>query len=283
MRPEIKYRAIRSNKYGYGVSCLCRFFKVSRSGYYAWLKRIEQPDKDGELREQIMECQKKSRKSYGYRRVKLWLAREKGVCINGKAVLRVMRKYGLLSEIRRPRGYFKSSPYRRASYGNQLQQDFHAQRPNEKWVTDISYIHTKQGRLYLSVIKDLYDKSIVAYEMAQYLDERLVLHTVEKVARLCKGTILHSDQGAQYASNEYAQMARRYQFSPSMSRPGTPLDNAPVESFFSTLKTECLYRHDLQTIQQAKNLVKRYIWFYNHERIMLGSGCTPLELRQSYA
>lgn len=171
-----------------------------------------------------------------FRRVKLWLAREKGVCVNGKAILRVMWKYDLLSEIWRPRGYFKSSPYRRVSYGNQLQQDFHAQRPNEKWVTDISYIHTKQGRLYLSVIKDLYDKSIVAYEMAQYLDDRLVLHTVEKAAKLCKGTIFHSDQGAQYASNEYAQMARRYQFSPSMSRPGTPLDNAPVESFFSTLK-----------------------------------------------
>lgn len=284
MRPQVKYRAIRSNKYGFSVVYLCRFFGVSRGGYYTWLKKQEQPDKDEWLRAQIAMCQQKSRKTYGYRRVKLWLAREKGLVVNKKAVLRVMQKYGLLSEIRRTRGYFRSNPYRYVSCGNLLQQDFHAQRPNEKWVTDISYIHTKQGRLYLSVIKDLYDKSIVAYEMAGYLDNRLVLRTVQKAKYMVrKGTIIHSDQGAQYASSEYADLAKECRFSPSMSRPGTPLDNAPVESFFGTLKAECIYRHELRTVAQARELIKNYIWFYNHERIRLDTGMTPFEMRQRIA
>lgn len=251
---------------------------------YAWLNRQEKPDKDEWLRDEIRMCQQKSRKTYGYRRVKLWLSREKGLVVNKKAVLRVMQKYGLLSEIRRARGYFKSNPYRYVSYGNLLQQDFHAQRPNEKWVTDISYIHTKQGRLYLSVVKDLYDKSIVAYEMAGYLDNRLVVRTVQKARYMVrKGTIIHSDQGCQYASNEYADLARECRFTPSMSRPGTRLDNAPVESFFGTLKAECIYRHELHTIAQARELIKSYIWFYNHERITLNTGMTPHEMRRRAA
>ena len=280
MRPEAKYRAIRTNKYSFSIAYLCQFFGVSRSGYYAWLKRIEKPDKDFSLRDQIIECQKKAHNTYGYRRVKIWLEREKGLVVNKKTVLRVMRKYDLLSEVRRPRWFYANNPYRYVSYGNVLQRNFHAQKPNEKWVTDISYILTKQGRLYLSVIKDLYDKSIVAFEMATYLDNRLVLRTIEKAkGKLRNGTIIHSDQGSQYASNDYAKLVSHYKFVPSMSRPGNPLDNAPAESFFSTLKAECIYRHKLRTIAEAKELIKRYIWFYNHERILLESGLTPFEMR----
>ncbi len=281
MKPHIKYRTIRSNKYGYSIAYLCKFFGVSRSGYYKWLKRQDMPDKDLILREYIAQCQQKCHKTYGYRRIKLWLEREKGLIVNKKAILRVMQKYNLLAEIRRPRGYFKSNPYRYVSYGNLLQRDFHAEHPNEKWVTDISYINTKQGRLYLSVIKDLYDKSIIAYEMSQHLDNSLVVRTVRKAKRkLRKGTIIHSDQGSQYASNDYAELSKEFGFRPSMSRPATPIDNAPMESFFGILKTECIYRHKLETIQQAKKWIKWYIHFYNYERITLSTGMTPYEVRK---
>ncbi len=281
MKPQIKYRTIRSNKYGYSIAYLCKFFGVSRSGYYKWLKRQDMPDKDLILREYIGECQRKCHKTYGYRRVRLWLEREKGLIVNKKAILRVMQKYNLLAEIRRPRGYFKSHPYRYVSYGNLLQRDFQAAHPNEKWVTDISYIQTKQGRLYLSVIKDLYDKSIIAYEMSQHLDNSLVVRTVSKAKRkIRKGTIIHSDQGSQYASGDYAELSKEFGFRPSMSRPATPIDNAPMESFFGILKTECIYRHKLETIQQAKKWIKWYIHFYNYERITLSTGMTPYEMRQ---
>jgi len=207
--------------------------------------------------------------------------REKGLTVNSKTVLRVMRKYGLLSKIRRPRGFFQSNPYRYVSYGNLLQRNFQAERPNEKWVADISYIHTKQGRLYLSIIKDLYDRSVVAYELASYFDNRLVLRTVQKAKhKLRNDTIIHSDQGSQYGSNEYAALSREYKFRPSMSKPGTPLDNAPAESFFSTLKAECIYRHTIGTRKQAEELVKRYIYFYNYERIHSALGCPPMEKRR---
>ena len=284
MRPSVKYEAIYRNRYEYNISFLCKFFEVSRSGYYAWLTKREKPDRDDTLGELVRECQEKSRQTYGYRRVKQWLLREKGLDVNEKKVLRIMRKYGLLSKIRRPRGFFKSNPYRYISYGNLLQRDFYAQQPNEKWVTDISYIHTKQGRLYLSVIKDLYDRSIVAYELADYLDNRLVLRTIQKARhKLGTDTIIHSDQGSQYGSNEYADLSREYNFKPSMSRPGTPLDNASVESFFSTLKAECIYRHKIGTLKQARELIKRYIHFYNFERIHSAFGCPPMEMRHSVA
>lgn len=179
------------------------------------------------------------------------------------------------------RDLHKSNPYRYVSYGNLLQRDFQAEHPNEKWVTDISYIHTKQGRLYLSVIKDLYDKLVIAYEMSQHLDNSLVVRTVKKAkSKIRKGTIIHSDQGSQYASNDYAELSKEFKFKPSMSRPATPIDNAPMESFFSILKTECIYRHKLETIQQAKQWIKWYIYFYNHERIILSTGMTPYEMRK---
>jgi len=180
VKPSIKYQAIYKNRYGYSISFLCGFFEVSRSGYYAWLARKD-VDRDAALGEMIRECQKKTKETYGYRRVRLWLLHKKGLHVNGKAVLRIMQKYGLLSEIRRP-GPYQKGISRFKTYENQLQQDFRASKPNEKWVTDISYVHTKQGTLYLAVIKDLYDRSIVAYEAATKQDNGMVCRVVQKQA-----------------------------------------------------------------------------------------------------
>ncbi|MGN1316394.1 MAG: IS3 family transposase [Acutalibacteraceae bacterium] len=152
---------IYRHKDRYSISEMCRFFDVSRSGYYDYVKRMDIPAKDLPLAEKIKECQEKHGKTYGYRRVHIWLERQ-GIHRNPKTILRVMQKYNLLSEVRRKKYHNYGNVLHK--YDNLLDRDFKADRPNQKWVTDISYIKTQQGTLYLSVIRDLYDNSIVAYK-----------------------------------------------------------------------------------------------------------------------
>ena len=173
----MKYLAIYRHKEKYTVTTMCAFFNVSRSGYYDFVKRKNRPDRDEAIANEIAQCQQHCRKTYGYRRVHIWLKREKGISLNPKTVLRVMHKYGLQSEIRRRRKYkFMGQQLHR--YANHLNRDFHADRPNQKWVTDISYIHTNQGVLYLSMIRDLFDNSVVAYKIGIEQTINLVLNTI---------------------------------------------------------------------------------------------------------
>lgn len=283
MRISIKYAAIESSRSKYGVSFLCWYFGVSRSGYYAWRKRKDKPDADETLGRLIRDCQEKTKYTYGYRRVRLWLLRETGLSISHKAVLRLMRKYNLLAQIRRPRPLYQRQR-RFQTYENKLERNFLAGSPNQKWVTDISYIHTKEGVLYLSAIKDLYDNFIVAYDVGTVQDNALVYRTIQNAHKeVADGLILHSDQGFQYTSRGYSNLLKRYSILPSMSRAGTPLDNAPAENFFGTLKAECIYRQKIQSIDQAKELIDEYIYFYNYERIQLKSKLTPFEKRRQLA
>ena len=173
-------------------------------------------------------------------------------------------------------------------YKNLLNRDFHASKPNSKWVTDISYIHTRQGVLYLSMIRDLYDNSIVACKTGTEQTVNLVLDTIRLAMKQEKEKVavelqLHSDQGAQYASQAYFEITQTYGITPSMSRRGNPYDNAMAENFCSILKTECIYRHKPAAFSQANELIDCYICFYNHERIQLKTGCaagaTPLRLK----
>ena len=191
-----------------------------------------------------------------------------------------MQKYRLLSVIRRK----KYRNYREClhKYPNLLNRDFKAERPNQKWVTDISYIHTKQGVLYLSVIRDLYDNSIVSYKTGTEQNVNLILSTIRDATKKEKVTAelqLHSDQGFQYTSQAYFKLTQSYGITPSMSRQGNPYDNALSENFFSILKTECIYRVKLQTYEEARLLIGEYIHFYNNQRIQLKSKLTPLEKR----
>lgn len=273
---------IYRHKGRYSISEMCRFFGVSRSGYYGYVSRMDIPAWDLPLAEKIRECQDECGKTYGYRRVHIWLEK-KGIYRNPKTVLRVMQKYGLLSVIRRKK-YRNYGEYLHR-YPNLLNRDFSAERPNQKWVTDISYIHTKQGVLYLSVIRDLYDNSIVAYKTGTEQNVNLVLSTIKEAKRKEKVTAelqLHSDQGFQYTSQAYFKLTQSYGITPSMSRRGNPYDNALAENFFSILKTECIYRVKLQTYQEARLLIGEYIRFYNHQRIQLKTKLTPLEIRSQY-
>ena len=273
---------IYRHKDKYSISKMCRFFEVSRSGYYGYISRLEVPAKDLPLAEKIKECQEKYGKTYGYRRVHIWLERQ-GIHHNPKTILRVMQKYDLLSVIRRKK-YRNYGEYLHR-YPNLLNRDFKAERPNQKWVTDISYIKTNQGTLYLSIIRDLFDNSIVAYKTGTEQNINLVLSTIRDAKKREKVTAelqLHSDQGFQYTSRQYFKLTKSYNITPSMSRKGNPYDNALAENFFSILKTECIYRVKLKTYDEARLIIDEYIHFYNNERIQLKTKLTPLEMRSQY-
>ena len=284
MRPKAKFAVIHRHRNEYSISTMCKFFGVSRSGYYAFVKRLGQPEQDADLAKRIEECQNRTDKTYGYRRVWKWL-KDRKIEKNPKTVLRVMKKYGLLSEIRRHRKWVNLGQQVH-KYENLLKRQFRADRPNSKWVTDISYIHTKEGVLYLSMIRDLYDNSIVAYKTATQQTVNLVLDTIRLAMKKEKKRVaaelqLHSDQGFQYTSQAYFKLTQSYGITPSMSRKGNPYDNAMAENFFSILKTECIYRHKPKTFHEANDLIDRYIHFYNHERIQNKTGVAPLTLRHS--
>jgi len=198
-----------------------------------------------------------------------------------------MRKLHIRSIARQP------NPYRQIQkrygaiyhYANLLGQDFKARRPNEKWGNDITYVHTQQGFVYLAVIKDFYDGSIVGYAMSRHPSTQLVLGAVRSAAArgpAVQGVILQSDQGFQYQSAAYQTLLAQYGITPSMSRKGNCFDNAPTENFFSHLKEEWLRHIHLKDFQEAQFSVQDYIHFYNHERIQLKTKLTPMEFRRQF-
>lgn len=285
MQARVKYHVIYRHRMEYPVYLMCEFFGVSRSGYYRFLQRQTQPEHDAALAEMIRDCQAHCSQTYGYRRIWLWLKNTKNIHHNPKTILRVMKKYELLAEIRRRRKWVRLGQQTH-KYENLLNREFHAERPNQKWVTDISYIHTKQGVLYLSMIRDLFDNSIVAYKTGTQQTVNLVLDTIRFAIKQEKKVVaaelqLHSDQGFQYTSQAYFELTQEYDITPSMSRRGNCYDNAMAENFFSILKVECIYRRKLNTFREAKQAIDDYIYFYNHERIQLKTGVAPLTLRHS--
>ena len=189
-----------------------------------------------------------------------------------------MHKYGLLSKIRRKRFVHRGEETR--TYANLLNRNFHADRPNQKWVTDISYIPTKQGTLYLSIIRDLFDLSIVAYKTSTRQSIKLVLDTVRLALEKEEVTAelqLHSDQGFQYASQSYFALTTQYGITPSMSRRANPYDNAMAENFFSILKSECIRIYKTETILEVQTFIDEYITIYNLSLIHILGGWKHLQ------
>lgn len=272
------------NRKRYSITEMCQFFGVSRSDYYDYVKRLDQPAHDAALAEIIRKQQEACDKTYGYRRMWKWLKRVRKIHRNPKTILRIMKKYDLLSEIRRQRKWRQMSTQLH-KYDNLLNREFHADQPNHKWVTDISYIRTRQGVLYLSIIRDLFDNSIIAYKTGTTQTVNLVLDTIrlamQKEKKVAEELRLHSDQGSQYTSQAYFDLTKEYGITPSMSRRGNCYDNAMAENFFSSLKTECIYRHHPATFDEARMLIDNYIYFYNNQRIQLKTGVAPLTQRHS--
>jgi putative transposase len=249
---------------------LIKACKVTRSGYYKWLKSDKIRQAEEEIKAKVIYLYNKYKGIYGYRRLKISYNQEYGEIINHKKIYRIMRQMGLKSKIRRKRKVFTScTPIIRP---NILNQNFKAEKKNKKWVTDITNLYYNNTRIYLSVIMDLYNLEVVSYFMSRKKDNHLVSDTLSKAIRGRKEleeTILHSDQGSQYTTEHYSNLLEKAGIQQSMSRRGNCLDNAPVECFFSHLKSELIYTTKFSSEQEMIEAVKQYINFYNNERIQL--------------
>ena len=279
-------------KEDYKISHLCRYLNISTSGYYRWLK-LGRPIRysfDDWLADQIEDIFHKTEK--GYRFIRDEIIRLHGVIYNDKTVYKYMKILGLSSPIRKKQYQCcpKQDPNEKARTvcENFLARNFTASRPLEKLVTDVSYINSQEGRLYLSVIKDLYDNSIIAYQISRFNDLKLVMDNVCKAigenwdsTSFC---LLHSDRGFQYTNIEYIRYLDEYGITVSHSRKANRYDNACCENFFGHLKSECLELIDLpKTNEELIRLIERYIFFYNYERPQRKlKGMTPMEYRRSY-
>lgn len=277
----MKYRVMERFRGKYPVTEMCHVFGVSRSGYYDWRKRIGKESKDQWLVNLIVKCQQECKQTYGIRRVRRWIERHSEKRVNLKAILRIMRKLDLLAQVRRRRPYaqYKQSVHK---YANLLNREFNQSTPNKFWATDITYIPTANGMLYMCAVIDLCGRYVLGYRIGNDMTASLVIDTIRDVLRQEKvtdGLALHSDQGSQYTSQAYFDLSKEYHFSPSMSTPGCPYDNAAMENFFGTLKTECLYRASFRSKSDVELLVAEYVHFYNFQRINLKNGLTPLEIR----
>ncbi len=265
------------------MNAMCAFLKVSRAAYYAWLSKLDEPDPDAPRLALVEQAYRASHQTYGYRRISLWLRQKQGVVINPKTVLRLMRRLQIRSCARRRRLYRSAEELGIVHrYPNRLARDFAAPQPNRKWVTDITFVATRAGWGYLSVIKDLFDGFIVAYEFGRQNSITLVQRTLEQAYQNEKVTaelILHSDQGHQYTSQAYAVLTGQYSTTLSMSRRGNCWDNAPMESFFSQLKEESLRHLPTPSFEDARQAIDAYVSFYNYERIQLKTKQTPFQRR----
>ena len=236
----------------------------------------------------VLEAYERSRKTYGYRRVQIGIERENGIKINHKAVLRLMRKLDIRSVARQRNPYrLRNNRYGAIkTYPNLLRQNFTSAKPNQKWGTDITYIPTRQGFVYLAIIKDFFDGAILGHALSRSNSIHLVLQALRSAASKLPtppGVIMQSDQGYQFQSQAYYSLTEQLGILPSMSRKGNCLDNAPTESFFSQLKEELVRHIRIKDYEDAVQVVDDYIHFYNHDRIQLKTKLTPLEIRRQFA
>lgn len=224
---------------------------------------------------------------YGARRIKILIERKYGKRYNLKRIKRLMRKLGLAASIRRKRKGCTKPGY--SNYEeNILDRDFTAKAPNQKWVTDVTYLEYGLGqKAYLSAVKDLYDGYIVSFEIGKHNDNPLVMRTLKKAFKTLNGDddlLLHSDRGAQYTSKEYGRMTSEYAVRRSMSRVAKCLDNAPMESFWSHFKVECYSWKKYKTYEELVEAINDYIKFYNTQRYQTKlNSLTPEEYRNQAA
>ncbi|MCQ3931363.1 MAG: IS3 family transposase [Chloroflexi bacterium] len=262
----MKFAFVEQHRAEFDIMVMCHVLGVSRSGYYAWRKR--QPSKwaceNRDLSEKIQQFHQRSRQTYGSPRI--WAdLQHLGIRCSRKRVARLMRRLGLRSK---SRGHYKVRRRgRRPAYiaENVLARDFSAAHPDQKWVADISYVSTQEGWLYLAVVLDLYSRKVVGWSMASHMKAELVSDALQMaIARRLPGEDLlhHSDRGSQYTSERYITLLKRHQIKLSMSRAGSPHDNAAMESFYATLKTECIDRR-YPTRSEARQAIFEFIevWY----------------------
>jgi putative transposase len=267
----VRFRFVEAEKAYYPIRLICRCLAVSRSGYYAWRKRLpsSRARQDARLRVEVSASHTASRRTYGSPRI-LRDLREEGHRVSRKRVARLMRELGLEGRRKRRFRVTTDSKHRFPVAPNVLMRDFEVEAPNTAWVTDITYLATLEGWLYLAVILDLYSRRVVGYALSERIDRALVLEALREALSRRPGAhdlVHHSDRGSQYASHDYRDALDQAGITCSMSRRGNCWDNAVAESFFGTLKTELLYELPLQTNDSTRHAVADYIdSFYNVRR-----------------
>lgn len=269
---------------------MCRALHVSEQGYYRSLRRPEKGWRDRELLEQIYECLREDEENgsnYGVRRIIAWLRLHRGYTGGSRRVYRICREHHLtIRPRRRPNGITEAD--RKAEKAeNLILRDFTAKRPNEKFLTDITEIPCREGKLYLAAVLDCFDGSIQGFQMDDNMRAELCKQALENACRgnHVAGAILHSDRGSQFTSSLFRAALQSHKLIQSMSGTGRCYDNARMESFFATLKKEKLYQMDTAKMsrEDVKNAVFRYIAYYNLRRISsVTGGLPPLVYRERF-
>lgn len=267
----MKYWFMEKHRSSHGVQKMCRVIGASRSGYYRWKRQPQskRQEEDEKMLMQIRESHKNSLKTYGSPRITDEL-RAKGVKCGRNRVARLMRLHGIVAKTAKKFKVTTNSRHSLPVAGNLLKQNFVAEKPNMVWVSDITYIATLKGWLYLTVILDIYSRQVVGWAMSDRLASDFVIKALNQaIGRRKPGTgcIFHSDRGVQYASADFRDVLKKHSFIQSMSRKGNCYDNAVAESFFHTLKVEHVYDYRYETRAEAAQSIFEYIeMFYNRKR-----------------
>ncbi len=264
---------MKENQSKYAVEKMCDVFQVSRSGYYDWQKRVPSNRhlETNLLKAEIRTIYKASKNRYGSPKIREELT-SRGWTVSRPRVARMMRSEGLMSIIsKRYRCTTTDSNHSLPIADNLLNRDFSANRPGQKWVSDITYVPTKQGWVYLTIILDLFDRKVVGWALSTTMTTMDTVVAAWRMAvrnRSADGVIFHSDRGVQYASCEFREELQKHKVIQSMSRKGNCWDNAVAENFFKILKSEMIYHQQYQSIWHAKNDIFEFveIW-YNRQRI----------------
>lgn len=268
----MKYAWIYRHSGEYAVAQICKVLGVSRSGYYSWHGRGMscRALRREKIAEEVERIHSESREIYGYRKVHKELLEETGIVCCGETVRRIMKEEGLRSKTSRKYVVTTDSSHNQPVADNILERDFEAEGPDEKWVSDITYIRTWEGWLYLASTMDLWSRRTVGWAMSDRLDAQLVCDALTMAVRQRTpgpGLIHHSDRGVQYASDKFQGLLRLHGMKCSMSRKGDCWDNAPIESFFGKLKTEHIGQRIYRSHREAEQELFWYIEvFYNRKR-----------------
>ena len=252
----------------YKLYNMCAVLEISPKTYYKYRNKEDSDYYDYLVIKEIFDD---SKGTYGYRRIVEGLKRKYGVIMNGKKVLRIMKRYNLMPNyIRRAKKKNKNERIEDNVKPDLLKRNFNTDKPNKVWDTDVTYLIYKGARAYLSTIINLYDRKVVAYKISKYNDNKLIMDTLNEAISKRKdvhGLILHSDQGFQYTSYEYKAICESNGIQISMARKGTPIDDSPIESWHSLLKKETLYNYNITSLEEYITLVKEWIEFYNNDRL----------------
>lgn len=284
----MKYAQIEALRPEHPVAPMCRVLDVSESGYHAWRQRppSARAQDDERLSLEIKAAHQRTRETYGPERLQVDLAKH-GVTVGVNRIKRLRRAHGLRCRQRRKFVVTTDSAHDLPIAPNLLNRDFAVTAPNVAWVTDITYIPTDEGWLYLAGVKDVFNGEVVGYAMAEHMATALVTQALFR-AIACRrpppGLLHHSDRGSQYCSHDYQAVLKQFGMRTSMSRKGNCWDNAPMESFWSTLKTELVFHCRFATREQAKRVITEYIEiFYNRLRKQARLGfLSPIAFSQQY-